>query len=290
MPGATFWVYLPASGRRRAAPKPAPPGRPDPARWETGPGPLPEGLGQGGPHGPTPRVCERSSAVQSLRGHRREGGVREPRRPGQTRDARGAEAVLLESRSSRLARPSHAATSGPPRLSDVRAHTPRAHGGPPGAPEVPPDLPSAPRPSPIGTPPYRGHRPRPLTHRRLQTPDTDTGHRPRARAAAEGAWGGRARPEPRRRRGPPPTPLSPAPSALPPRYRAPPPNTHPVSLASPFWPSLTHPRTYQALRALRRLTQATPRPLGPPEAVGAGREGKAEVPASGTDWLDKHSG
>lgn len=169
--------------------------------------------------------------------------MREPRRPGQTRDARGAEAVLLESRSSRLARPSHAATSGPPRLSDVRAHTPRAHGGPPGAPEVPPDLPSAPRPSPIGTPPYRGHRPRPLTHRRLQTPDTDTGHRPRARAAAEGAWGGRARPEPRRRRGPPPTPLSPAPYALPPRYRAPPPKHPPSLLGLPFL-ALPYPPTH----------------------------------------------
>lgn len=33
-----------------------------------------------------------------------------------------------------------------------------------------------------------------------------------------------------------------------------------------------------------------PRPVGPPKAVGEGKEGQGEAPVSGTGWLDKHSG
>lgn len=92
LPGATVWVYLPAGGRRRAAlkPNPPPPAAPEPHRAAPRAGALGNrfpGLsqkvwGEGGPHGPTARAWERSSAGAGAAGAqagapvagRREGG------------------------------------------------------------------------------------------------------------------------------------------------------------------------------------------------------------------------
>ncbi|XP_027455871.2 proline-rich protein 2-like [Zalophus californianus] len=311
LPGATVWVYLPAGGRRRAALKPAPPAAPEPHRAALRAGALGNrfpGLsqkvwGEGGPHGPTPRACERSSAGAVAAGAqagapvagRREGGRAGAPEAGTDARPAGAGAVLLESRSSRLARPSHAATSGPPRLSDVRTHTPQAHGGPPGAPELPPDLPSALRPNPpLGLPLTAATRPglSPAGGSRHRTPVPDTGHRtPAARPGRGGGGPGEGRGSAWAQASPRASPNAPHPRAFRAPPRAPPPpvpyNTHPV-----FSPSLAHPRhlPVQGPALALEVDEATPRPLGPPEAVGEGREGKAEVPASRTGWLDKHSG
>lgn len=113
-----------------------------PARWETGSRDSPIRSGAREVRTALPHVCASARPrVQSLRGHRRGrpsrpggrvgAGAQEPPRTGQTGDTRGAGASLLQSRSSKLSRLSHASTSGPPWLSDARAHTPQGPGGPP---------------------------------------------------------------------------------------------------------------------------------------------------------------
>lgn len=213
-PGATVCVLRPARGRaRRAAPKPAPPAAPEPHRAalaaalrETGSRASPAGLGRGRSARPYPtcvrapvRGCRRAGHRPGRPSRAGEGRACGLRRPRQTRDPRGAGAVLPELGSPGPAPPPHAAASGPPRLSDARA--PQAHGGQPGAPQLPLDLPSAPRP-PSGDP-----RRSPAA---AQTPDTDTRHRPPAGPRRRGPWGAACRPG-----RPPPAPLTAAPSARP---------------------------------------------------------------------------
>lgn len=135
--------------------------------------------------------------------------------------------------------------------------------------------------------PYHGHKPRPLTRPQLQTPDTR--HRtPAARPAVaeEGPGRGECRPRPRRRPGPPPARLIPAPSTL--LLESAGPTTRTVFSASASWPPFPTPGTYpcRALRSSSRLTRATPRPVGPPEAVGEGRARQPCLRAAQAGWTN----